>query len=197
LEAELTNFMLANTRNSFTPSGMLKLPRMHEPESQRKEIQRIQNQMTGTGNAGRMLVTFADVDKTVEWIPFTENPGQKDVSAYLQTARENIIMAHRLPSPTLLGLPGGASLGGDGGTIESASKIFHEDVILTAREKIIRNIESLLGQAGYENIKVTIVETDDVTVEDVTRKIVDDTINETKDVQGIVDVVEESEENTL
>ena len=68
-------------------------------------------------------------------------------------------MAHQLPSPTIIGLPGGASLGGDGGTIETASKEFFERVIKPMQAAIINQLEWLFGYAGFPGTKVSVKQT--------------------------------------
>lgn len=148
-ETELIQFKKYNTLNSFTASGVLKLPGNVKPEMIEQFKKEIHEQMTGTHNAGKILVVTADGEKAVEWMPLNVSP-EKSVTAYINEAREDIIISHRLPSLTLIGLRGGASLGGDGGTIEIANEIFFENVIYPIREMIKDEYLKIFKDAGFE-----------------------------------------------
>lgn len=147
-EIELLNFKFSVVNNSFVPSGILKVPTSIKPDVVEKLKQQIKEEMTGSDNAGKIMIIPSDGEDAVEWIPYTQHGGEKDVTNYLEQARMEIIIAHQLPSPTVIGLPGGASLGGDGGTIEMAATEFFKD-IRKVQSKLVTEFQKMLRAAGY------------------------------------------------
>lgn len=153
-EVNLINFKKYTISNAFSPSGTLVIPGSMSAEETNQFKQMLETEYKGMKNAGKTLVLFSDGgingDQKTDYIPFSANSPVKDVTDYLDQARQDIMIAHRLPSPTLIGLPGGASLGGDGGTIQSASKEFFDKVISVPQSVIKRELEKLFKYCGYE-----------------------------------------------
>jgi hypothetical protein len=54
------------------------------------------------------------------------------------------LAANRVPSPVIVGLPGGASLGGDSGTIRTAYELYYNTVVRPEQVDIIEGFEELL-----------------------------------------------------
>jgi len=157
-EIAITEFKLNYISNGLIPSAVLSIPGRIAPDAFAKVKEEIKN-MTGPKNAGKLLVVNVDGDKTADVQPFNSGSPYQDIESYLNQARQDIIMAHQLPSPTIIGLPGGASLGGDGNTIETASKEFFERVIKPMQAAIINQLEWLFGYAGFPGTKVSVKQT--------------------------------------
>ncbi len=149
-ETKLIRFKDATISNAFSPGGTLVLPGIKSEEGILEFQKILETEYKGMENAGKTMVVFSDDERKAEYLPFNSNSPEKDVTSYLQQAREDIIIAHRLPSPTLIGLPGGASLGGDGGTIEAASKEFFNKVILVPQQIIKQELIKMFKHCGYE-----------------------------------------------
>lgn len=143
-EIEGQSYIYHQFKNSFNPSGVLKLPTLPSAEGQEKVKRQIRDDMQGTENAGRIFATFGDKDEQIEWIPFSNTVDHSGVLDLQERNQRMIITAHELSSPTLVGLPGGASLGGDGGTIESAAREFYNMQILPDRETVLNEINKLV-----------------------------------------------------
>jgi hypothetical protein len=136
LEAELTNFMLNNTINSFSPSGVVDVPWEMKPEDRAAMLKDIKD-YRGTGKVGKLFVSGGMDGKRVTYTPITANPTDKDVSNYMRAAQQGIITALGIPSPALIGLPGGASLSGDGNTIAQASRELYLRTIRPVQEEML------------------------------------------------------------
>lgn len=154
-EIELLNYSENLIDNSFTSTGILKVPKMSSPEEVAEMKRNIRKDLAGSNNAGKIMVVQADENKTVEWTPIQQNIDSTQIDGFLEMTRKSIIIAHNLPSPTIIGLPGGASLGGDGATIDTANKIFFENDILAVQNEMIDIFESLFTKAGVP-CKITI-----------------------------------------
>lgn len=157
-EIDLLDFIYNNINQSFNPSGILKVPATLTPEDQQLFKERIKSELAGTKNTGKVFVVFADGDKAVEWSPTNNAPSDKGIEPYNDIIVQKIISAHQLPSPTIIGLPGGASLSGDGNTIAIANAEFYNQSILPAREEILYHINKLVKLAGFPTDSVSIIE---------------------------------------
>lgn len=156
-EIDLINYVYNNINQSFNPSGILKVPATLTPTDQEAFKNRIKGELSGTDNSGKILTVFADGDKAVEWLPLDNSPDKRPITETNDVVVQKIISAHKLPSPTIIGLPGGASISGDGNTIAIATKEFYNQTILPARQEILNNINKLIKLAGF-NETITIKE---------------------------------------
>jgi hypothetical protein len=143
-EIEAQNYIYYQFKNSFNPSGILRLPTTPSEEEQGQIKKQIRDDMQGTENAGRIFATFGDKEELIEWIPFSNTVDHSGVLDLQDRNQRMIVTSHQLSSPTLIGLPGGASLGGDGGTIESAAEEFYNQQILPARETVKNEVDKLI-----------------------------------------------------
>lgn len=149
-EVKLIRFKDSTISNAFSPGGTLILPGTMDETAADEFRTLMETEYKGMENAGKTMIVFSDSDKKAEYLPSNNESPVKDVTDYLTQAREDIIISHRLPSPTLIGLPGGASLGGDGGTIDSASHEFFNNVILVSQKAIKDELIKIFGYCGFE-----------------------------------------------
>lgn len=149
-ELELKEYSENLIFNSFTPTQILKLPNKLSPESKEALKKKIKNELTGAKNAGKILTIEAEGEKVIEIIPLSQNIDSTQLSGYLDLVRKNIIVGHSLPSPTIIGLEGGASLGGDGGTIDIGTKLFFKTEIYSIQNELKKVFEDLFKRAGFE-----------------------------------------------
>lgn len=157
LEFELIKFMTAHAVNAFAPGGIFTMAGASD-KTVIEQMERQVNSNRGTAASGRIMVVAGTEEDRVNFTPFNDNPLDKDVSAFYEQARQNIITACGVPSPTLIGLPGGASLGGDGGTMQSAHHILRTSVIAPIQREILAHYNHCLKQAGYEDCRFEVVE---------------------------------------
>lgn len=154
-ECELINFTKNLVQNSFVPSGILQVSSNMTNPAMEKFKTEFANEFIGTGNSGKVILMKGNKENPVTYIPFTNSPADRDVSNLIDTAREDIILAHEVPSPTIIGLPSGASLAGDGSSIEAGRKYFMDSVIIPMRQIIIDKLKDLFTYAGKPtNIEV-------------------------------------------
>lgn len=160
-EIELINYQLALIKNSFMPSGILKLPSTLSDEEFDLTQKTIKKELTGASKAGKILTITSDGDKSIEWIPLSQTKDVSGLREDLAEARQSIIIAHNLPSPVIIGLPGGASLSGDANTINSAYLQYFNNEVLPDQHKIKKVFERLFAAAGYPT-EINIVNSDTV-----------------------------------
>jgi hypothetical protein len=153
LDFEISKFHLNNIKNGLTPSLLINIPEIPS-EDEREDIKReFEHQYRGSENAGKFLLTFSNGDElkpTVETISTNNNADVYNTLEGITT--QKIITGHRLSSPVLAGLPGGASsLGSNAGEIVAANQYFLASVIQPYQKQIISSFEMLLS---YTNTPV-------------------------------------------
>lgn len=157
VELEVMRHNLAD--RALVSGGILELPQTFDP-AKKAEIERtLREDFIGADNAGKIMVignSMGAEGAKVNFIPFTNGPQDRDLRNLQEQVSSSIIKAFSLPSPTLIGLPGGASLGGDGGTIERAGIELFSKVIRPAQDVITAALEKLVHAAGYPDAKVKV-----------------------------------------
>jgi len=158
-EAELETMRYNLAERAIMPSGVLEVPMALDPEKRKEFERQLREEFTGADNAGKVWLIpnpMGAEGAKVNFTPFTNGPQDRDLRNLQEQVQASIVKAFALPSPTLIGLPGGASLGGDGGTIERASSELYSKVIKPAQGRITRALEMMLNAAGYSNAVVKI-----------------------------------------
>jgi hypothetical protein len=149
-EIELINFKKSLVLNSFTPSGVLQIPTNVSDDQVKILIKKLTEEYIGSENAGKIMVIPGDKENPVTFTPFSNSPADRNIDSLLEQARQDIIMSHRLTSPSIIGLPNPSNLASDGNTIEKSSKEFFNKVVLPLRTTILTKLIDLFKVAGYE-----------------------------------------------
>ena len=149
-EINLIIFKSSMAKNAFTPNGILKIPGNINKTQFDKFEKEFYADQAGPENAGKTLLIAGDGDKSIEYISLSNNPYSRSVIEWLNEARQDIIMSTNLSSPTLIGLPGGASIGGDGGTIEASKQEFFDNTIKPVQSKILKIFKDIFLKMGFE-----------------------------------------------
>lgn len=161
-EIELHNYMYWSVNRGFTPSGILRIPQRMAPANVDALKDQVKS-MSGTKNAGKILVAMADSmtqtgsDTPVEWIPFTNNPADRDVSGYLDIWKQSIVTAHELPSPAVAGISVSTGLQSDAALLEIAMEKF-EDSLADVQFEIMAVLKDLIELAGFDSPDIKVAQ---------------------------------------
>jgi hypothetical protein len=150
-EIYANQYIQSQFQNGFFPGGILEIPATLSEEQERELKMQLTEGLKGVANAGKALVLKKIGESAVNYIPLVQNTlNVEGITALLLENKQQIITAAGMSSKTLIGLEGGASLGGDGGTIETAAEEFHYKIVLPIRMEIINRLQRLFKAAGYE-----------------------------------------------
>lgn len=143
LEYQLSNYQLNSIKNGLSPSLMLNFNNGIPTEQEMTEIRNnIQYNFTGSENAGRFLCFFnKDKDSSTEVTPIPVAELDKIMTVINENLVQNILTAHRVVSPALLGIPTAGQLGTSQELI-MASQLFYNYVI--GPEQVV--IEEVIGK---------------------------------------------------
>lgn len=150
----ISEFHLSNIRNGFSPSFWINFNNGTPTDEQRHELERkIQQKFTGSTNAGKFILSFSD-EKSKE--PTLQPISLSDAHEQYQTLNtlcvQNIMIAHRVTSPMLLGVKSASQLGGRTELLD-AYELYHNTVIKNFQSVIVKCLKHILD---INNININI-----------------------------------------
>jgi hypothetical protein len=145
LETKLQEYHLNTVKNGFFPSLMITFPEIPTPEERISTKLDLERTFRGTESAGKAIVSFVDGAENKIIVDTIQSNNNADLMNNLtELVTQKIISAHRLSSPTLAGLPGAGSLGGNASEISTAYEFFYNTVIKRKQNMIIDVFKELL-----------------------------------------------------
>lgn len=137
-------------KNNFSLSSIIKLPGTYSPEEMDLLSAEIKKNFSGPENAGKMLCLAADGEHAIEVIPVSVPMDSAGIEGFLNIARQNIMLAHSVPSPSILGLPNSTGFNSSGEELVAAYNNFFNVNILPDQIKIKLIFEKLFALSGYD-----------------------------------------------
>jgi len=141
----ISEFHLSNIRNGFSPNFWINFNNGIPTEEERYELEKkIQQKFTGASNAGKFVLTFSD-DKSREPTlqPISLSDADKQYEVLNKLVIQNIMIAHRVTSPMLLGVKTEGQLGGRTELLD-AYELYHNTVISPFQDVILKCIRHIL-----------------------------------------------------
>jgi len=152
-----------NILNGFFPSFHINFPNGEpSPEAQRLISREIERNLSGTQNAGKFLITFTkSKDEAPVIQPFPVTDADKQYEYLSKEATSQIIVAHRVTSPLLMGVrTDGNGLGSNTDEIKAALYVFTKQVIEPFQRIITDAVEKILAFNGVPS--QVIIEKNDI-----------------------------------
>ncbi len=161
LTKHISEFHVNNILNGLFPSFHIAFNNgIPSPEAERAIIRDLERNISGTSNAGKFFATFnKSADQAPKLEPFPTNDADKQYTFLSTEARDQIIVAHRVTSPILLGVREGAGLGSNTDEMKTALQIFSKQVIEPFQRIILDAIAVALDYNGLP-AEIEIVQND-------------------------------------
>ena len=146
MELEIAQFHLSNITSGMTPSMHVGFSNGVPTEEERRTIERQLNQkFAGTGNAGKILITFNDGKETTPTIePIQMNDAQ---SAWVEMSKQSVnqvLAGHRVTSPILFGIRAeGGGLGNNADELRDAFSLFTNTVVIPFQNTLLKGLEKI------------------------------------------------------
>jgi capsid portal protein len=144
VDRSIDDFHLNNLKNGLTPS-LAVITYTNASEEERQEINRqLKEQWSGTSNAGNIF--YIDVDSPEnkpEIIPIPANANDGYYREVNEMMEQKILTAHRITSPSLLGIKQGNGLSNNAEELETAYRLFQVMVIEPLQEKLLAEMNYL------------------------------------------------------
>lgn len=147
LDAEISKFHLSNIQNGFTPSLLISFNNgVPTPEEMDVINDQLEKKYSGSKNAGKLMLTFNESKDKAPDIKVLETSNlDKQFIQLNESVLQNIISAHKVTSPLLMGIKTAGELGGSN-ELEIAFKIFENNVIKPERLLIEQTLNKLLAK---------------------------------------------------
>jgi len=205
MELEIAQFHLSNITSGMTPSMHVGFSNGVPTDEERRTIERQLNaKFAGSGNAGKILITFNDGKETAPIIePIQMNDAQSAWEGMSKQAVNQILAGHRVTSPILFGIRAeGGGLGNNADELRDAFSLFSNTVVIPFQNTLLKGLEKIfrvndinldlyfksLKPADFINLEVTKTQSEEdqekegVTKEDINTE---DLKHEFKDLQDI------------
>lgn len=144
IDSEISNFHLSNIKNGMSPSMLITMTNGDPTEEEKSLLKRkFEKQYTGSDNAGRLLLYFAENKDTTPVIQ-TISPSELD-KQFIQlqeTVLQNILAGHSVVSPLLVGIKTEGQIGG-ASELENAYQIYSKTIIEPMQEIILESINKI------------------------------------------------------
>jgi hypothetical protein len=168
LTRHISEYHVNNILNGFFPSFHINFANGEpSPEAQRMISREIERNLSGTHNAGKFLITFTknkEEAPNIQAFPITD--ADKQYEYLSKEATSQIIVAHRVTSPLLMGVrTDGNGLGSNTDEIKAALYVFTKQVIEPFQRIITTAVEQILAFNGVPS-KVTIEKNDIIEMQD-------------------------------
>lgn len=149
-------FHNSNLQNGLVPSLWINMNNgIPDPQEQQQIYNTIADTFSGSGNAGKFFLSFADDPATAPTVTPLQASNDGYYLALDQRVTSRILTAHRITSPLLLGIrDGGSGLGNNKDEIVVAYAHFMQTVIKPITKFLLKNFSFILREKGYEDIEL-------------------------------------------
>ena len=148
LDLEIAQFHLANISNGMFPSMAINFANGVPTEEERRTIERqVQEKFSGSGNSGRIMLTFNDGKETApEIIPIDSNNASESYQFLSKEVVNKILSGHRVTSPLLFGIRAeGGGLGSNADELRDAYSLFNNTVIIPFQNILLKGLEKIFN----------------------------------------------------
>ena len=147
LENELSNYFVNHVKNGFSAGHVINM-NMQEPDDEMKGkiVADIKRKLTGSSNAGEVIVSFnssKDYNTTVERIEVSDAHSQ--YNWLCEFSRDQICVAHKVISGAILGIAKGTGFSSNAEEIETAFNETMINIITPKQELLCDNLEAITG----------------------------------------------------
>ncbi len=156
LDKNVSEYHLANIQNGLAPSFLLSFNQGIPSEEKRREVKRqIENELSGSKNAGKFILSFSDDRANApEITSFALSDADKQYEFLSKEITNKIMISHRVVSPRLFGVNSdGGGLGNNADELRTASILFEQTVVTGYRDLLTEALELIMFEAG-EGIKL-------------------------------------------
>lgn len=147
MEEEISNYYISHIKNGFSFGYIVNMNNGVPPtEDERQEIERrVKAQMTGSSNAGKIIISFNEgKDAAVEIVPLEVSDSHKQWENINQQAEEKIMRAHGVVTPMLFGIKNQTGLGNNAQELETGLALTMDMRVNPTQNVIIEHLTDFL-----------------------------------------------------
>jgi len=153
LDREISTFHLNNIKNGLFPSMLLSFNNGIPSDEERRTIERhVNDKFSGSGNAGRLLISFNDgTDSAPTLTPVNPNDNDGMYEFLAKECTTKILAGHRVTSPLLFGIRGdGSGFGNNAEELRDAFSLFQNTVVKPYQRTLLDGLSVLFAVNGID-----------------------------------------------
>ena len=157
LDMSIAELHLANIDNNFMPSCMVNFANGIPTEEERREVERKLNaKFSGSGNSGKLIITFNDGKETAPEIVPLNTGDNDDKYQFLSTeVSRKVLTAHRITSPLLFGVKGDSSgFGNNADELRDSYSLFNNTVIKVFQSTVLEGLDRIFRINGIDSLGI-------------------------------------------
>ncbi len=146
LDMEIAQFHLSNIKSGMFPSMAINMANGIPTREERRTIERqINAKFGGSGNAGKILLTFNDGKETApEIVPINANDNSDSYQFLSTETTRKVLTGHRVTSPLLFGVKGdGSGFGNNADELRDSYSLFNNTVIKPFQNTLLEGLEPI------------------------------------------------------
>jgi len=146
LDMEIAQFHLSNIKSGMFPSMAINMSNGIPTIEERRTIERqINAKFGGSGNAGKILITFNDgKDTAPEIVPINANDNSDSYQFLSTETTRKVLTGHRITSPLLFGVKGdGSGFGNNADELRDSYSLFNNTVIKVFQNTLLEGLEPI------------------------------------------------------
>tara|TARA_A100000171_G_C2130741_1_gene146534 strand:- start:16 stop:1845 length:1830 start_codon:yes stop_codon:yes gene_type:complete len=148
LDMEIAQFHLSNIKSGMFPSMAVNFANGVPTREERRTIERqINSKFGGSGNAGKILITFNDgKDTAPEIIPINANDNSDSYQFLSTETTRKVLTGHRVTSPLLFGVKGdGSGFGNNADELRDSYSLFNNTVIKPFQNTLLSGLQAIFN----------------------------------------------------
>ena len=152
VDQRVAEFHLNNISNGFSASFMINFANGVPTLEERLQIENsLAAKFSGADNSGKMIITFSDdKTRTPEITAITPSDLDKQYVALQELLVQNILTAHRVTSPILMGIKSDTGLGNNADELNSAANFYLNTVVAPFQAHIIKTLRKIFTVNGMD-----------------------------------------------
>tara|TARA_R110002153_G_scaffold48063_4_gene135701 strand:+ start:1378 stop:3234 length:1857 start_codon:yes stop_codon:yes gene_type:complete len=152
VDQRVAEFHLNNISNGFSASFMINFANGVPTLEERLQIENsLAAKFSGADNSGKMIITFSDdKTRTPEITAITPSDLDKQYVALQELLVQNILTAHRVTSPILMGIKSDTGLGNNADELNSAANFYLNTVVAPFQSHIIKTLRKIFTVNGMD-----------------------------------------------
>jgi hypothetical protein len=183
VDQRVAEFHLNNISNGFSGSYFISFANGVPTQEERFQIeQSLAEKFTGSDNAGKFILTFSDdKTRTPEITPISVSDADKQYLALQELLVQNILTAHRVTSPMLMGIKSDTGLGSNVNELNAAAEFYNNTVVRPFQQNILKTLKLIL-EVNQMNLPLEFVQLKPITTkwsaEDLKEVLTEDELRE-------------------
>lgn len=156
IEEEISNYMINHIENNFSAGKIVNVYQgeVEDEESEEEAERIIKQKLSGSSNAGSIIVAFnKDVEEKTEVDNIEITDAYKQFEFISKEARDKILLANKVTSPSLFGLHTNTGLSSNADEMTTALKNLYRNQINPAREIILGSLTEIF-EKSFNNVKL-------------------------------------------